>query len=58
MTTLSKSIIKCAKELIDTIGYDADLHFPHGGNGGLISTATMRKMDELRALLLRAGAYQ
>ena len=55
MSSRAKSIIKCAKELVEAIGYDADLHFPLGGNGGLISTATMRKMDELRALLLKAG---
>ena len=58
MSSRAKSIIKCAKELVEAIGYDADLHFPLGGNGGLISTATMRKMDELRALLLKAGAYK
>lgn len=45
-----------ATALLDAISYDVSGIDGRGGNGGLISTNTIRRSDELRQILLRQEA--
>lgn len=51
---LSEEVFKAASELVDSINYDNDGEYPYGGNGGLLSTETVKKSDVLRTLLIKA----
>lgn len=41
-------ILEAAEQLVEAITFDNSGVFGKGGNGGLISIATIRKADELR----------
>lgn len=47
-------IIKAAKALIDSVTFDVSGVDGRGGNGGLTSTETIRKCDQLRLAIYRA----
>jgi hypothetical protein len=43
--------IAAAKKLIDAVSYDVNGVNGRGGNGGLVSTETIRASDELRLVV-------
>ena len=50
---MSSELIKAAKALIDAVTFDVSGINGKGGNGGLTSTETIRKCDELRLAIYR-----
>ena len=50
---LADQIVAAAERLVEALTFDDSGSAGMGGNGGLLSRETIRKSDELRALLLR-----
>ena len=50
---LAEQIVTAAERLVEALTFDDSGSLGQGGNGGLLSRETIRKSDELRALLLR-----
>lgn len=50
---MTEDIYRAAKALMDSVNFDMIGIDGRGGNGGLVSTATTRRSDELRQVLLR-----
>lgn len=48
-----RDLFAAAKALMDSVNFDMVGIDGRGGNGGLISTDTMRRSDELRQVILR-----
>lgn len=51
-----RDLLAAARELMDAVNYDMSGINGQGGNGGLISTTTVRRSDELRQVILRLEA--
>ena len=51
-----RALLRAAKALMDSVSYDTSGINGQGGNGGLISTDTTRRSDELRQVILRYEA--
>lgn len=54
-----EALARAAKKLMDKVNFD--MHgdpTTKGGNGGLISTETLRASDELRRVLLKGEQYK
>jgi hypothetical protein len=47
------TLLRAARSLMESVHYDTSGINGQGGNGGLISTATIRRADELHQVLLK-----
>lgn len=56
MSETESALLRAAWALMDSVSYDTSGLNGQGGNGGLISTDTIRRSDELRQVILRYEA--
>lgn len=49
-------LLTAARTLMDSVHYDTSGINGQGGNGGLVSTDTIRRADELQQVILRLEA--